>query len=65
MTAGYEAAGLRVWKESSGVRTYFLYDGETPVCELDSSGNVIATNTFGANGLVSRRSGGSDGLLRI
>ena len=25
-----------------------------PVCELDSSGNVIATNTFGTDGLVSR-----------
>lgn len=27
----------------------------TPVAEIDASGNVLATNTFGANGLISRR----------
>ncbi len=60
LTAGYRADGLRAWKQNgSGVRTYFLYDGATPVCELNSTGTVIAVNTFGPNGLISRNSGGS------
>ena len=40
--------------------TYFgptTYDSGTPVVELDGSGSVSATNTFGANGLISRRVG--------
>ncbi len=57
MTAGYRADGLRAWKETSAGRIYFLYDGYDLVCELNSSGNVVASNTFGANGLVSRRVG--------
>jgi RHS repeat-associated protein len=56
LTAGYNAWSLRAWKQpSGGSKTYFLYDGMQPVCELDGSGNVTATNTFGANGLLSRR----------
>ncbi|MCA1568612.1 MAG: RHS repeat-associated core domain-containing protein [Acidobacteria bacterium] len=35
-------------------RTYFLYDGTTPVVEMEASGALTATNTFGAHGLVSR-----------
>ena len=54
-TAGYNGDGLRAWKQNSIGRTYFLYDGIVPVVELDSSGSVIATNAFGADGLVSRR----------
>jgi RHS repeat-associated protein len=57
LTAGYTGDGLRAWKESAGGRTYFIYDGAVPVVELDSAGAVTATNTFGAAGLVSRRSG--------
>ena len=57
MTAGYSGDGLRAWKQNSAGRTYFLYDGIVPVVELDSNGNVIVTNTFGSNGLVSRREG--------
>jgi RHS repeat-associated protein len=57
ITADYTGDGLRAWKENSTSRTYFLYDGIAPVVEMDSSGNVIATNTFGSNGLVSRREG--------
>ncbi|MEN6372455.1 MAG: RHS repeat-associated core domain-containing protein [Armatimonadota bacterium] len=50
--------GLRAWKEDSGGnKTYFLYDGLTPVCELNEGGTVVATNTFGANGLLARREG--------
>ncbi len=54
MMAGYRADGLRAWKETSSGRIYFLYDGYDLVCELDSLGNVVAAQTFGANGLVSR-----------
>jgi RHS repeat-associated protein len=59
ITAGYRADGLRAWKQNSAGRTYFLYDGISPVVELDAVGNVTATNTFGAGGLLSRRSGGA------
>ena len=34
--------------------SYWLYDGDDPVCELGPSGNVQASNTFGATGLVDR-----------
>jgi RHS repeat-associated protein len=56
MTAGYTADGLRAWKQNTatGTRTYYLYDGTVPVVELDATGAVSATNTFGATGLVSR-----------
>jgi RHS repeat-associated protein len=68
MRAEYRSDGLRAWKESnfqatatagvfSGNRRYFLYAGITPIIELDPSGAVVAVNTFGANGLVSRRNG--------
>ncbi|MGI9105777.1 MAG: hypothetical protein ACR2G4_05970, partial [Pyrinomonadaceae bacterium] len=55
LTAGYRGDGLRAWKETAGGRTYFLYDGTTPIVEMDASGALTATNTFGAHGLVSRR----------
>ena len=55
LTAGYTGDGLRAWKQNATSRTYFVYDGILPVVELDSSGAVTATNTFGAVGLVSRR----------
>lgn len=54
LTAGYTADGLRAWKQSSAGTTYFLYDGDQPVCELNSSGTVTATNTFGVGDLLSR-----------
>jgi RHS repeat-associated protein len=57
LTAGYRGDGLRAWKESAGGRTYFIYDGALPVVEMDSAGAVVASNTFGANGLLSRRAG--------
>src|SRR5262249_45047009 len=44
------------WKQNATARTYFFYDGINPVVELDASGNIIATTTFGATGLVSRQS---------
>lgn len=57
LTAGYNGDGLRGWKQNSNGRTYFVYDGIVPVVELNSSGSVTATNTFGASGLVSRQAG--------
>ena len=57
LTAAYTADGLRAWKQGASGRTYFLYDGIVPVCELSSTGALTAANTFGANGLVSRRVG--------
>jgi RHS repeat-associated protein len=56
LTAGYNGDGLRAWKENATATTYFLYDGIIPVVEFDSSGSVMATNTFGAAGLASRNS---------
>src|SRR6185312_8126240 len=50
LTAGYDGDDLRAWKQDNvGNRTYFLGP-----CELDGSGNLIATNTFGPTGLLSR-----------
>ena len=53
MTAGYRSDHLRAWKSAGTTTTYFLYDGATLLCELDSSGNVLRTYTNGANGLLS------------
>ncbi len=61
MYAGYNGNGLRSWKDNDNTagngRTYFLYDGADLLCELNASGTVLATNTWGADGLVSRRVG--------
>ncbi len=57
-TAGYRQDNLRAWKTSgSTVKTYFLYDSGVPIFEMTSAGALSASNTFGANGLVSRRTG--------
>ena len=53
-TDGYDGDGLRAWKQGISGKTYFLYEDANPVCELDGSGNVLAVNTWGADGLVSR-----------
>lgn len=56
--ASYRGDGLRAWKQTAvdgqPIRTYFLYDGITPVCELDETGQVVAWNTFGPYGLIGR-----------
>ncbi len=59
LSAEYNGDGLRAAKTDSSGTTYYVYDGETPVSELNSSGTVIATNTFGPAGLLSRSAGGS------
>lgn len=55
-TDGYDGNGLRAWKQAGSTRTYFLYDGSDPVCEFTGTGSLAAANTFGATGLLSRRS---------
>jgi hypothetical protein len=55
IVAAYRADGLRAWSQlSTGVRTYYYYDGDTDVVETDSSGDITASNTFGPLGLVLR-----------
>jgi|GEM_PF-1344789 len=56
LTADYTAEGVRAWKQATGgSKTYFIYDGLVPIMELNAAGAVTAVNTFGAAGLVSRR----------
>lgn len=57
LSAGYTGDGFRAWKQNADGRTYFVYDGIVPIVEINSSDTVTATNSFGASGLVSRRSG--------
>ncbi|HLH80207.1 MAG TPA: RHS repeat-associated core domain-containing protein [Chthonomonas sp.] len=59
-SAGYDGEGLRVWKQANGVRTYYLNVNDVPLVELDGQGNVVAVNTFGADGLVSRHTGSGE-----
>src|SRR6185295_944992 len=63
LTAGYTGDGLRAWKQNSTTRTYFLYDGLTPIIEMDNTGSVSATNSFGPLGLVSRRGASSSSIF--
>ena len=52
-TASYDGDGLRAWKQKGALttRTYYLYDGSTPVCEFSSTGVLTATNTFAGGSL--------------
>ena len=62
ITAGYNGDGLRAWKETHTTgRTYYVYDGATPIVEVDSNDGVQAVNSFGGAGLLSRRNGGVNG----
>jgi RHS repeat-associated protein len=51
---GYRDDGLRAWKQTEAGRVYFVYDGGVPVAEMDSGGNLVAMNTVGATGLLTR-----------
>ena len=56
--AGYDGDGLRAWESNSSGQnsvycSYYLYDGDTPVCRMTNTGAVNVVFTFGANGLVS------------
>ncbi len=55
--AAYNGDGLRAWKQGSSGVTYYIYDGDVPVLELNSSGAVTAENTWGVNGLICRNTG--------
>ena len=59
LTAGYRPDGLRAWKTTSAGTTYFLYDGDQPVEELDGSGTKIAVMTFGPGGTLARNARGN------
>jgi len=58
LTQRYRGDGQRGWKaDSSGTRTYYLYDGDTLVTEFqDSSGSLVPYNTFssGVGGVAQR-----------
>ncbi|MEO7718302.1 MAG: polymorphic toxin-type HINT domain-containing protein, partial [Capsulimonas sp.] len=62
ITAGYGADGQRAWKQvvGSANKTFYLYDGSAPVCEMDSSGAPHSTSTYGLVGLVSRATDAGD-----
>ena len=59
LSAGYRGDGLRAWKQNGSGTTYFLYDGILPVAEMNSSGALVSTNSFGVYGLLSRRESSS------
>ena len=59
LTAGYISDGRRIWKEVNGRRTFFVYNGERVIGEMDASGNPTAVNTIGNTGLISREQGGN------
>jgi len=58
-TAGYRPDDLRAWKQttSTGVRTYYLYDGTTLLHEIGSNGNLLYSYGWGAAGLIERYPG--------
>lgn len=62
LTAGYDYAGKRVWKQNANGRTYFVYSfGDViPVCEVDANGNVTACNTTATGNLLARHTGSGD-----
>lgn len=55
LTAGYRADGQRAWKNGSGGQRFFYYLSGRLIFETDSSGNVLAENTWGARGLLARQ----------
>ena len=54
LSAGYRSDGLRAWKEVNGVRTYFLYAGGQLLAELDDTGTLKTSYTYGPTGLLNR-----------
>ncbi|HEY3285474.1 MAG TPA: RHS repeat-associated core domain-containing protein, partial [Armatimonadota bacterium] len=54
LTATYRGDDLRASKSTANGTTYFVYDGTTPVLELNGAGAPTAWNTFGPLGLLSR-----------
>lgn len=54
MTAGYRVDGMRAWKQNSAGRTYYLYDGDILIEELDATGSKTAVMTWNDSRLLSR-----------
>ncbi len=58
LTADYCGDNLRAWKDTTGLeggtRKYFLYDGTRLLHEMEAAGTIIATNTWGTDGLAMR-----------
>ena len=54
VAATYQPDGLRASKTAGGTTTYFVYEGLSPVLELNASSGITAVNTFGPTGLLSR-----------
>jgi len=52
-TAGYNGDGLQVWNDSGSGKTYTLYDGVSPIINLNSAGTVNNVYSFGTKGLIS------------
>ena len=52
LTAGYRADGLRAWTTVSAGTSYYLYDGDKPVEELDGSGakKAVWSGAYDASG---------------
>ena len=63
LTAGYTSDGRRIWKEVNGQRTFFVYNGERVIGEMDASGNPTAVNTIGNTGLISREQVGNSSAI--
>ena len=43
----YDAMGRCVKRDLNGVTTYYIYDGERPIVEYNSSGTIVARNVYG------------------
>ena len=53
-TAKYYPDGMRASKTSGGATFYYLYDGSTVLCEINSAGNATNVFAYGAYGLAER-----------
>ena len=54
LTAGYRGDGLRASKTTASGTTYFIYNGDDPVLEVNASGTKTAVTTFGPTGVLAR-----------
>ena len=61
----YDGDGRQAWHQgTSGIRVYYVYDGDNPVLSPSGSGgSTLNVLTFGANGLLSERITGADSFF--
>lgn len=52
VTKIYNAEGYRVGKATDGTMTYYLYEADKVILEMDASGNQKARNVYGTNLLI-------------